>query len=147
MITIDWQAFTPGSAVLGGILIGLAAAGFVLLNGRIAGISGILGGLLTPAGAGADRAWRIAFIAGILVAPLISWAVFSLPAIEINAGFPLVVVAGLLVGVGTRYGSGCTSGHGVCGLSRLSPRSLVATVAFMAAGFITVYLIRHVLGG
>lgn len=145
MITVDWQAFTPWSALIGGVLIGLAAAGFVLLNGRIAGISGILGGVLS--GHRADRTWRIAFLAGLLIAPLISWALFSLPAIEINAGLPMIIVAGLLVGLGTRYGSGCTSGHGVCGLSRLSPRSLVATIAFMTAGFITVYLIRHVIGG
>lgn len=145
MITVDWQAFTPWSALLGGVLIGLAAAGFMLLNGRIAGISGILGELLT--GAGSDRTWRIAFLVGMLVAPLISWVLFSLPAIEINAGLPMIIVAGLLVGLGTRYGSGCTSGHGVCGLSRVSPRSLMATIAFMTAGFITVYLIRHVIGG
>lgn len=145
MINVDWQAFTPWSALFGGILIGLSAAGFVLLNGRIAGISGILGGLLT--GLRADRAWRLAFLAGMVVTPLISWALFSLPAIEINAGLPIIIVAGLLVGVGTRYGSGCTSGHGVCGLSRLSLRSLVATIAFMTAGFFTVYLVRHVIGG
>lgn len=145
MITIDWQAFTPWSSLLGGILIGLAAAGFVLLNGRIAGISGILGGLLTAARS--DWAWRTAFLAGMLIAPLIALTLFGLPAIEINAGLPIIIVAGLLVGLGTRYGSGCTSGHGVCGLSRLSPRSLVATIAFMAAGFVTVYLIRHGIGG
>ncbi|WP_152206658.1 YeeE/YedE family protein [Marinobacter changyiensis] len=145
MITVDWQAFTPWSALTGGVLIGLAAAGLVLLNGRIAGISGILGGVLT--GPRSDRTWRIAFLVGMLVAPLISWALFSLPAIEINAGIPMIIVAGLLVGLGTRYGSGCTSGHGVCGLSRVSPRSLVATIAFMTAGFVTVYLLRHVLGG
>ncbi len=145
MITVDWQAFTPWSALSGGVLIGLAAAGFVLLNGRIAGISGILGGLL--AAPGSDRTWRIAFLAGMLITPLIAWALFGLPAIEINAGLPIIIVAGLLVGIGTRYGSGCTSGHGVCGLSRLSPRSMVATTAFMTAGFITVYLVRHGIGG
>ncbi len=145
MITVDWQAFTPWSALSGGVLIGLAAAGFVLLNGRIAGISGILGGLL--AAPGSDRTWRIAFLAGMLITPLTVWALFSLPAIEINAGLPIIIVAGLLVGIGTRYGSGCTSGHGVCGLSRLSPRSMVATIAFMTAGFVTVYLVRHGFGG
>jgi uncharacterized membrane protein YedE/YeeE len=145
MITVDWQAFTPWSALSGGVLIGLAAAGFVLLNGRIAGISGILGGLL--AAPGSDRTWRIAFLAGMLITPLIAWALFGMPAIEINTGLPIIIVAGLLVGIGTRYGSGCTSGHGVCGLSRLSPRSMVATIAFMAAGFITVYLVRHGIGG
>ncbi|MEX0603830.1 MAG: YeeE/YedE family protein [Marinobacter sp.] len=144
MINVDWQAFTPWSALGGGALIGLAAAGFVLLSGRIAGISGILGGLLS--GPKSDQSWRIAFLVGMVISPLISWALFRLPAIEINAGLPTIVIAGFLVGVGTRYGSGCTSGHGVCGLSRLSPRSLVATITFMVAGFVTVYLIRHGLG-
>ena len=144
-MTIDWQAFTPWSALAGGALIGLAAALFLLLNGRIAGISGILGGLVSPRPG--DIAWRVAFIGGLLVAPT-AWALFSaLPATTIDASYPMLIVAGLLVGMGTRYGSGCTSGHGVCGLSRLSPRSLVATLSFMAAGFAMVYVIRHVTGG
>jgi len=143
-VTIDWQAFTPWAALIGGALIGLAAAAFILLNGRIAGISGILGGVIRPVKG--DIAWRIAFLAGMVVTPFL-WLLFhSLPQIRIDAGYPLLIVAGLVVGISTRYGAGCTSGHGVCGISRLSPRSLVATAAFMASGFVTVYIIRHVLG-
>lgn len=144
MIDIAWNHFTPWSALAGGLVIGVAASLFVLLNGRIAGISGILGGMLTP-GRG-DIGWRVAFLGGMIVAPLLWALVADLPPIEVNASYPVIVVAGLLVGIGTRYGAGCTSGHGVCGLSRFSPRSLVATVAFMAAGFVTVYLVRHALG-
>lgn len=144
MIEIAWSNFTPWSALAGGILVGLAAASFLLLNGRIAGISGILGGLLTPLKG--DIAWRMAFMLGLLGAPAVWLLAADMPAIEINAGYPALIIAGLLVGVGTRYGSGCTSGHGVCGLSRLSLRSLVATLSFMATGFITVFVIRHVLG-
>ena len=139
---IDWTVFTPLSALAGGVLIGLAVAAFALLNGRIAGISGILGGLLVPARG--DVAWRAAFIGGLLLAPATYWVFAPLPESTIEAGYPALIVAGLLVGLGTRYGSGCTSGHGVCGVSRLSPRSLVATACFMAAGFATVFLIRHV---
>ena len=141
---IDWSNFTPWSSLAGGLLIGLAAALFLLLNGRIAGISGILGGLLRPAAG--DMAWRVAFILGLVGAPLLFQLFSPLPAVQIDADTATLVAAGLLVGVGTRYGSGCTSGHGVCGLSRLSPRSLVATVAFMAAGFVTVFLVRHLIG-
>ena len=141
-MTIDWNAFTPWHALAGGLLIGAAAVFFMLLNGRIAGISGILGGLLRPAAH--DRGWRVAFLAGMLVAPWLYALVAVLPEVRIDAGAGVVVVAGLLVGVGTRYGSGCTSGHGVCGLSRRSPRSLAATAAFMGAGFLTVYIARHV---
>ncbi|MGO4329596.1 YeeE/YedE family protein [Cupriavidus sp. 2TAF22] len=144
-MTIDWAHFTPLPALAGGLLIGLAAALLVLCNGRIAGISGIVGGLLRPARR--EVAWRLAFVAGLLGAPL-AWRLFAaLPGIHVEAGTGVLVVAGLLVGVGTRYGAGCTSGHGVCGLSRLSPRSLVATLAFMAAGFATVYGVRHLWGG
>lgn len=144
MINVDWQAFTPWASLTGGILIGLSAALFALFNGRIAGISGIIGGLLTPRPS--DRLWRVAFLAGMVGAPAL-WMLFhSLPTLTIDAGYPMLVLAGLLVGVGTRYGSGCTSGHGVCGLSRLSPRSLVATLSFMAAGFVTVFIVRHLLG-
>jgi uncharacterized protein len=143
-VNIDWNAFTPYASLAGGVLIGMAAALFVLLNGRIAGISGALGGLLKPARG--DVSWRVAFVAGLVIAPLV-YAVFTtVPAPEIDASWGALVLAGLSVGVGTRYGSGCTSGHGVCGLSRLSPRSLVATLAFMGAGFVTVFVIRHVLG-
>lgn len=132
---------TPGSALLGGVLIGLAAALFVLLNGRIAGISGIVGGLLAPVRG--DVAWRLAFVLGLVSAPLL-WMLFSArPVVTVDAGWGTLVVAGLLVGIGTRLGSGCTSGHGVCGISRLSLRSLVATLVFMAAGFVTVFVVRH----
>ncbi len=144
-MTIDWNAFTPWSALGGGVLIGIAAGMFVLLNGRIAGISGIVGGLLKPARG--DVAWRIAFVGGLLGAPLLYALVSTLPVPRIDAGYGTLVLAGLLVGVGTRFGSGCTSGHGVCGLSRLSPRSLAATAAFMAAGFVTVFVIRHLISG
>jgi uncharacterized membrane protein YedE/YeeE len=143
-MTIDWINFTPWTSLAGGILLGLASALFILVNGRILGISGIVGGLLRPVKG--DMSWRLSFLAGIFVAPLLYTAVAGPTLPRIDAGWPTVVIAGLLVGVGTRYGSGCTSGHGVCGLSRLSPRSLVATLAFMGAGFITVFIARHVLG-
>ena len=143
-MTIDWLHFTPWSALAGGALIGLAAAQFVLFNGRIAGISGLLGSLLARGGEG--RGEKALFLLGLLLAPLL-WQVFAaLPAIEFQGGWLSLLLAGLLVGVGTRYGAGCTSGHGVCGISRLSPRSLVATLAFMASGFATVYVLRHGLG-
>lgn len=144
MFDIAWSNFTPWSALAGGLVIGIAASLFVLLNGRIAGISGILGGLLTPARG--DVGWRVAFLAGMIIAPLLWVSVAALPPINVEASYPVVVIAGLLVGIGTRYGSGCTSGHGVCGLSRFSLRSLVATLSFMGAGFVTVYLIRHAFG-
>ena len=140
---MDWAHFTPWTALAGGVLIGAAAAMFLLLNGRVAGISGILGGLLRPSAG--DIGWRVAFIAGLVAAPLLYQLATPLPTVQIDADTGLLVAAGLLVGLGTRYGSGCTSGHGVCGLSRLSPRSLVATAAFMAAGFATVFIVRHLL--
>ena len=141
---IAWAHFTPMMSLAGGVLIGLAAALFLLFNGRIAGISGILGGLLEwPRG---DIAWRIAFLLGLIGAPLVYGVFAPLPVVQVDAGAATLVVAGLLVGIGTRYGAGCTSGHGVCGLSRRSPRSLVATLAFMAAGFITVFIVRHLIG-
>ncbi len=141
---IDWPHFTPWMSLAGGILIGLSAALFVLFNGRIAGISGILGGLLQwPRD---DVAWRIAFLLGLIGAPLVYTLFAPLPAVRVDAGSATLVAAGLLVGIGTRYGAGCTSGHGVCGISRLSPRSLVATAAFMAAGFATVFIVRHLIG-
>ncbi len=143
-MSIAWNEFTPWSALAGGMLIGLAAAMFVLLNGRIAGISGVVGGLLKPVQG--DVAWRAAFVLGLVGAPWVYTLFAALPQPRIDASFGALVIAGLLVGVGTRYGSGCTSGHGVCGLARLSPRSLVATVTFMAAGFATVFVSRHVLG-
>lgn len=141
---IDWAHFTPWSSLAGGLLIGAAAAMLLLLNGRIAGISGILGGLLRPMAG--DIGWRMAFILGLLVAPLIYQLVAPLPVVQIDADNASLIVAGLLVGAGTRYGSGCTSGHGVCGLSRLSLRSLMATAAFMLAGFVTVFIVRHLIG-
>jgi uncharacterized membrane protein YedE/YeeE len=143
-MTIDWANFTPLASLAGGVLIGLSAAMFLLLNGRIAGISGILGGLLRPMKG--DVGWRIAFVLGLVLAPVIFGLFASLPPVRIDANAGMLVAAGLLVGIGTRYGSGCTSGHGVCGLSRLSPRSLVATIAFMFAGFATVYVVRHLIG-
>lgn len=144
MMTIDWLHFTPASALAGGALIGLAAALLILLEGRIAGISGIIGGLLQSPPRG-DSAWRLAFALGLVAAPLLYRAVAALPESRIDAGWGMLVVAGLLVGFGSRIGSGCTSGHGVCGLSRLSPRSLVATLVFMSAGFATVFACRHLL--
>jgi uncharacterized membrane protein YedE/YeeE len=143
-MSIDWQHFTPWASLTGGILIGIAAAMFLLLNGRIAGISGIVGGLFAPQRN--DIAWRVAFIAGMFTAPWLLLAVMPAVAPRIDASTASLIAAGLLVGIGTRYGGGCTSGHGVCGLSRLSGRSLVATMAFMAAGFATVFVARHLIG-
>jgi len=141
---IDWAHFTPWSSLAGGLLIGVATAMFLLFNGRIAGISGILGGLLRPKTG--DIGWRVVFVLGLLGAPLVYGLAAPLPSVHIDADMTTLVVAGLLVGVGTRYGSGCTSGHGVCGLSRLSPRSMVATASFMLAGFVTVFIVRHLIG-
>ena len=141
-MTLDWNAFTPVQALAGGLLIGMAVAVLVLGAGRIAGISGIVGGLLRPVAG--DRAWRLAFVGGLAAAPWVYVALLGAARPQVDADWGLVMLAGLLVGIGTRYGAGCTSGHGVCGLSRLSLRSLVATVAFMAAGFVTVALLRHV---
>ncbi|GJJ01568.1 membrane protein [Duganella rhizosphaerae] len=142
-MVIDSLNFTPWSALLGGVLIGVAAALLILLNGRIAGISGIIGGLLRPVQG--DILWRVTFVAGLILAPLTYGLFYAWPHAQIDADYGILIVAGLLVGVGTRYGSGCTSGHGVCGISRLSPRSIAATAIFMAAGFVSVYLIRHIL--
>lgn len=142
---IDWLAFSPGPAFLGGTLLGIAAALYVILHGRILGISGIVSGLLTPKEGDVD--WRLSLVLGLLSAPLIGSFLFGLQTITvIDADWIAIVIAGVLVGFGASYGSGCTSGHGVCGLSRLSPRSLVATISFMSAGFLTVFVIRHVLG-
>ena len=140
---IDSAHFTPAMSFAGGVLIGLAAAMLVLVNGRVAGISGIVGGLFVPRRG--DVTWRLAFIAGLLGAPLLALVLGVRSAPRIDAGVGLLLAAGLLVGLGTSYASGCTSGHGVCGLSRLSPRSLVATLAFMAAGMLTVFLVRHII--
>ncbi|WP_145551418.1 YeeE/YedE family protein [Yersinia intermedia] len=140
-MTIDWINFTPYSALAGGAILGVAVTFLLLATGRIAGISGILGGLLLPKAG--DSGWRLAFIIGLVTSPLVYSLFTALPAIQIDAGLPTLILAGLLVGIGTRYGAGCTSGHGVCGLARFSPRSLVATLSFMFTGFITVGLVRH----
>jgi hypothetical protein len=143
-MNIDWTSFTPWSAAIGGAIIGVAAALLALVNRRVAGVSGIVGGLLRPAFP--DFAWRATFVAGLILAPPLYASFATLPAVVIDATYPVRVVAGLLVGVGTRYGGGCTSGHGVCGLSRLSRRSILATLLFMAAGFATVFVVRHLIG-
>jgi uncharacterized protein len=156
-LAIDFAHFTPLASLAGGLLIGAAAVLLLLGNGRIAGISGIVGGLfsglvaalsggLTGAARG-DRAWRLAFIAGLFAAPWLWRLAAPLPVPVIAASPVTLIVAGLLVGIGTRYASGCTSGHGVCGIARGSLRSIVATLAFMAAGFATVYVVRHLFGG
>ncbi|MBW8456462.1 YeeE/YedE family protein [Stutzerimonas stutzeri] len=144
-MTIDWINFTPWTALAGGVLIGAAAGLFVVLNGRIAGISSLLASLLERGAEG--RGEKALFLLGILLAPLCWLLMAELPAAEFQTNWLGLLAAGLLVGIGTRYGSGCTSGHGVCGISRLSPRSIVATLAFMAAGFATVFVLRHLLGG
>lgn len=141
---LDTLHFTPWSALAGGALIGLAASVMVVANGRVAGISGLLGSLLAPGDSG--RGEKALFILGLLAAPQL-WALFQVwPTIEFKTGTVGLIIAGLCVGIGTRYGSGCTSGHGVCGISRLSPRSIVATLSFMFAGFVTVFVLRHLLG-
>ena len=141
---IDWLAFTPGPSLLGGILLGIATSAYVLLHGRILGVSGIVGGLLRPV----KQAWiwRIVLLLGILTSPLWSIFLFDMYPVQIiEANWSMVIVAGLLVGFGAQYASGCTSGHGICGLSRLSPRSLVAIISFMISGFVVVYILRHLL--
>jgi uncharacterized membrane protein YedE/YeeE len=143
---IDWLHFTPVSALIGGVLLGAASALLFLNSGRILGITGVLEGLISPNPN--DTSWRFRFMLGLLLAPPVAKLLFSpewlsLPKIE--ASFTMVMVAGLLVGVGTRLGTGCTSGHGICGLGRLSARSLAATLSFMFSGFATVYVLRHVL--
>jgi len=144
-MNVDWLNFTPWSSLAGGALIGLAASLFVVANGRIAGISGLIGSLLQRGSEGAGE--KSLFLLGLLIAPLL-WGLFAaLPQIEFQSGGVGLIAAGVLVGIGTRYGSGCTSGHGVCGISRLSPRSMVATACFMFSGFTTVFVLRHLLGG
>ena len=142
---INWLEFTPGPALLGGVILGLAAAIYVHLHVRILGISGIISGLFTPKSG--DVSWRLSVILGLLSAPLWAAVLFEIHPIQvIDASWSAIVVAGLLIGFGAVYGSGCTSGHGICGLSSLSPRSMVATLSFMLAGFITVFVIRHMIG-
>jgi uncharacterized protein len=142
-MTIDWSHFTPLSAFAGGLLIGVAAAWLILGEGRILGASGLLGGLVSPRAG--DWPWRLAAIVGLIAAPLAARLTFAPAPPAIEAGPATLIVGGLLVGVGTRLANGCTSGHGVCGVARLSPRSFAATAAFMAAGFLTVFFVRHIL--
>ena len=142
-MNIDWEHFTFWQSLTGGMLIGLAASMLILLNGRIAGISGIVGRLFNIK----EGAWRWAFVIGLLSSPFL-YSVFSpLPEVQFEQHWLIYVVAGLIVGLGSRLGSGCTSGHGVCGLSRFSKRSLVATLVFMGTGFATVFVARHLIGG
>lgn len=140
---VDWNSFAPLPALFGGIILGVAAVLYIHAHGRILGISGILGGLVR--GKPGDWLWRLSFILGLVTSPLWARALLSVhPAQVIDADFPQLIVAGVLVGFGSRYGSGCTSGHGICGLSRLSPRSLLATASFMVTGFVTVFVLRHI---
>jgi uncharacterized membrane protein YedE/YeeE len=137
-------SFSPASGFLGGVLIGLAAVLLLLANGRIAGVSGIVNGLLSRKPG--DIGWRVAFVLGLWLGALVYWAARgALFELELLATPGVMIVAGFLVGYGTRLGSGCTSGHGVCGIARFSPRSLVATVVFMASGIATAYVVRHVI--
>jgi uncharacterized protein len=138
--------FTPVSAAIGGVLIGLSAVLLMLSTGRIAGISGIFSGLLNMRGE--DKGWRVAFIAGLILAPVIAGLIgHAMAPPKLPANWAVIIAAGLLVGFGTRLGAGCTSGHGICGIGRLSPRSIVATIVFMVVAIITVAVTRHVLGG
>jgi uncharacterized protein len=138
--------FTPISAAIGGALIGLSVVLLMLFNGRIAGISGIFGGLISPQTS--DRGWLLAFVVGLIAAPLTAaLAGFAVPTPQMPGSFVTIAVGGLLVGLGTRLGSGCTSGHGICGLARLSPRSITATGIFMVTAVVVVALTRHVIGG
>lgn len=143
------ENFTPVSGLVGGAMIGAAAAILMLANGRIAGISGILGGALDGGLARvSENAWRIAFLIGLVLGPFLAATIgIGVSEITMAGSFPLIVVAGLLVGIGTRIGGGCTSGHGVCGLARLSPRSFIATGIFMVTAAATVFVVRHLLGG
>jgi uncharacterized membrane protein YedE/YeeE len=143
-VNLDWSAFTPAPSALGGLLIGAAAVLLMAGAGRIAGISGILGGLWPMERGGS---WRLAFLLGLFAAPWLYRLGAALPVIAVEAGTARLIAAGLLVGIGTRYASGCTSGHGVCGVARGSPRSLAATALFMAAGFGVVYAMRHLAAG
>lgn len=145
-MNIDWNHFTPWASLAGGVLLGLASAAFILVNGRILGISGIIGGLMMPKKG--DIEWRISFLLGMFAAPFAMGFLFPSDWVQvphIEAGYIAIAIAGLLVGFGTRFGSGCTSGHGVCGLSRLSARSLVATLTFMGFGFLIVYVVQHLI--
>lgn len=142
-MAIDWQHFTPWQSILGGSLIGIAASLLLLICGRIAGISGVFGRLLANPSSD-ERQWRLLFLSGVVIAPM-SYSLFQTPTIIINSSYLVILISGFLVGFGTRLGNGCTSGHGVCGLSRLSLRSFVATLTFVGFGFLTVWLSRHCL--
>lgn len=138
--------FTPVQSLLGGVLIGLSAVLLMFLQGRIMGATGILAGLVTGNAPG-ERSWRAAMVAGMIAGPLLVLAATGqMPAVDVPVSLPMILVGGFIVGIGVTYGSGCTSGHGVCGMARLSPRSIVATLTFMVVCFATVYVIRHVLG-
>lgn len=140
-------AFTPMASLAGGVLIGVAATLLMLVSGRVMGATGILAGLLTPS-SGRDFAWRAALLAGMVTGPAVVWLVSgAMPAVEVPVSTLALVIGGVIVGLGVTFGSGCTSGHGVCGMARLSPRSIAATLTFMAATFVTVFLVRHVFGG
>lgn len=153
MLDATPTVFTPWASLLGGVLIGLSATFVMAAFGRIAGITGISNGAFsafapTPDGTASDWSWRLAFIAGLVAAPLAVQAVTGTPVTQtVPDNLPWMAVAGLLVGIGTTLGGGCTSGHGVCGLARVSARSLVAVLTFMGTGFLTVFVIRHVIGG
>ena len=141
---IDWLHFTPWTSLLGGVLLGVAAGALFLNSGRILGITGIVEGLLKPKSG--DTSWRLAFLLGLFAAPLVAKLLLPAELIHaprIDANWTMVITAGLLVGFGTRWGAGCTSGHGICGLSRFSLRSLIATLSFMGTGFVTVFVVRH----
>lgn len=142
---IDYEHFTPWLSFWGGLLIGIAVSLLLILNGRVAGVSGILAGLITRPNR--DTVWRALFVLGLLLAPTVYHFGFDLPEINIDASWITLIIAGLLVGIGTRIGGGCTSGHGICGLSRFSMRSIMATVLFMSTGAASVYLMQHIFGG
>ena len=142
---IDWISFTPIPSLIGGMILGVAAALYMLLHGRILGISGIVSGLLNPQKGDVD--WRVSVVLGMMSAPILAAVILDMHTIQvIDSDWFSIMVAGLLVGFGAQYGSGCTSGHGICGLSRLSPRSMVATMLFMFSGFMATFIIRHILG-
>lgn len=143
-MNMDWINFTMWMPLTGGLIIGLAATILLYFNGRIAGISGILGALLKPTKG--DIGWRVAFISGLMISSSVYMIASPLPVPTIDADITILIIAGVMVGFGTRYGSGCTSGHGVCGLSRGSLRSFVATISFIGAGVLTVYFVKHLIG-
>lgn len=142
---IDLKDFTPWLSLFGGILIGIAVSILLLFNGKIAGISGIIAGLMRPSPR--DTSWRVMFLLGLIAAPIVYQVIVAPPTIIIEAGWSIIILAGILVGIGTRFSGGCTSGHGVCGLARLSQRSFVATTIFVLAGILTVFISKHVFGG